>query len=288
MWWNGPAFLMMNEDQWPVSIVSISPDESLYKAEFKKIIPIISNVVQQSENPFIVLLNKSSRTFPVKWKIAHVLRFIHNCKARKNQKPKRLGPINVDDLYDAEITLARIHQIEHFPQEFKMLLSKNQVAVNSRIKNLAPFMDTTDYIIRVGGRLKHASHINEAHKHPIILPKCKLATLIIRETHQRNLHTGQQATLGIVTMKFWIINAKSIVRKECHNCIKCFRVRPKMIEQFMGQLPKSRISPAPVFFNTGIDYAGPIMMKSGYTRNAKKHEMLHRPLHLPRNKIDTP
>jgi Family of unknown function (DUF5641) len=60
----------------------------------------------------------------------------------------------------------------------------------------------------------------------------------------------------------------SSIRAELKKCVKCFRARPTMIEQFMGQLPMPRITPSPTFHNTGVDYAGPFEVKFGYSRNA--------------------
>ena len=34
----------------------------------------------------------------------------------------------------------------------------------------------------------------------------------------------------------------------------------------MGQLPNERITPDAIFNRTGIDYAGPVYIKQGYTR----------------------
>ena len=34
----------------------------------------------------------------------------------------------------------------------------------------------------------------------------------------------------------------------------------------MGQLQKERLTPAPVFSKVGVDYAGPLLLKTGYTR----------------------
>ena len=37
-------------------------------------------------------------------------------------------------------------------------------------------------------------------------------------------------------------------------------------DQLLGQLPTERVSPAPPFDRTGVDYAGPFLIKYGYVR----------------------
>lgn len=37
----------------------------------------------------------------------------------------------------------------------------------------------------------------------------------------------------------------------------------------MGQLPSTRVPPTRPFYNVGIDFAGPIAIKDGKTRNRK-------------------
>jgi Family of unknown function (DUF5641)/Integrase zinc binding domain len=93
--------------------------------------------------------------------------------------------------------------------------------------------------------------------------------LIIRETHEKNLHAGQLATLGIVRLKYWPLRANDIIRHVLHKCVKCFRARPKLIQQLMGSLPTRRVTPASAFFHTGVDYCGPFNIKISSTRNAK-------------------
>lgn len=50
--------------------------------------------------------------------------------------------------------------------------------------------------------------------------------------------------------------------------MKCFRANPTGITQLMGDLPKQRVTPSPAFNITGVDYAGPILVKQG-THRAK-------------------
>lgn len=271
MWWHGPEFLMLPENHWPVSIVSVDPEEPAFKSEFKKIqsFAIQRSTLEQNVNEFITWIEDSSRLYQLKLKLAPIMRFVFNSRARKRNLQKRTGPIQADDMNDAEIAAARIYQAQMFHEDFEKLRSGKKISKGSNLKNLDPFWDKENQLVRVGGRLKHAQHFDMTRKHPILLPRCHLTTLVIRENHQRHMHAGQQATLGHVMMKFWPLRAKGAIRKELHKCVKCFRARPKMIQQFMGQLPEPRITPAPTFYNTGVDYAGPFNIKVGLTRSAK-------------------
>ena len=47
-------------------------------------------------------------------------------------------------------------------------------------------------------------------------------------------------------------------------CVICRHVTEKPHPQLLFQLPADRLKPAPVFDKVGVDYAGPILVKSGY------------------------
>ena len=60
---------------------------------------------------------------------------------------------------------------------------------------------------------------------------------------------------------------------ECIECERCVRFRARTIEQLMGPLPAVRLSPTRPFTYTGVDYAGPFLLKAtklrggpGFTR----------------------
>lgn len=128
-------------------------------------------------------------------------------------------------------------------------------------------MDTKG-IIRVGGRLNASPMLTYDQKHPVILPKCNFVKLIVREMHNRYLHPGQNAMLAYVRLKFWPLDVKSVIRKVQHECILCFRVKPKFGEQIMGSLPEARVKMSPPFESTAVDYAGYFNIKTSLSRKS--------------------
>ncbi|GBO03254.1 hypothetical protein AVEN_74550-1, partial [Araneus ventricosus] len=119
------------------------------------------------------------------------------------------------------------------------------------------------------GRLKN-SMLTESQKHPILLPKTDhVVNLIITDYHLKLLHAGPQLIQAALREKFWILSARDAVRRVVRKCIPCFRNRPKLAEQIMGELPKSRVCPSSVFHRTGLDFAGPFLIRSSKGRGSR-------------------
>jgi hypothetical protein len=134
---------------------------------------------------------------------------------------------------------------------------------------LQPFIDKNG-LLRVGGRLKHASIAYE-QKHQLLLPKDHHITkLIIQSYHISHLHAGCQVTTAATRQRYWILSCRDIVRQIIFNCVRCFRVNPRFENQLMGNLPEPRVTPSRPFTHTGIDYAGPILIKDGFKRTNRK------------------
>ena len=79
----------------------------------------------------------------------------------------------------------------HFESEYEVLNDGKDVAKNSDIYSLSPFMDN-DGIIKMHTRLTEL--LAEQYKYPIILAKGRLAELIIWDCHERLLHSGPEQT----------------------------------------------------------------------------------------------
>lgn len=115
---------------------------------------------------------------------------------------------------------------------------------------------------RCGGRL-HNSDAPPSAVHPILLNKeHHITTLIVRESHQRVMHSGVKATLTELRSKYWIIQGRNFVRRILHKCIVCRRHQGKpYLPPPAPPLPNFRVSEARPFAHTGVDFAGPLYVR---------------------------
>ena len=187
------------------------------------------------------------------------------------------SPLTVQDLVDAEFAILKFVQDLAFGKEIYALqelenensldkekLQKRKKASmknNSPIQRLDPFLENG--IFRVGGRLRRADLPHET-KHPVILPpKSHVTTLLIRHAHKRLGHAGRGHVISSLREKYWIIKVNTAVCHVISKCVFCHRNYSSPGVQKMADLPKNRISPAPPFTYTGVDYFGPFIIKEG-------------------------
>ncbi|UYV68133.1 hypothetical protein LAZ67_5003139 [Cordylochernes scorpioides] len=85
----------------------------------------------------------------------------------------------------------------------------------------------------------------------------------------RLLHAGVQLTLSAIREKYWIPSGRCLVKQILFKCIKCARFRTKAVQQLMGNLPTSRTNWTRPFTKTGIEFAGPVIVKTSNLRNAR-------------------
>ncbi|GBO16070.1 hypothetical protein AVEN_166281-1 [Araneus ventricosus] len=219
------------------------------------------SVLQSDDLPEAVF-NRSNRILTIVRILSFLLRFISNFR---NPESKRKGPLTSEELSEAEHYLIKQCQFEVFSAEDTAMMSGDNISNKSKILNLSPFLDNTG-VMREGGRLEN-SQLPYSGKHPIILPsKGKLTEMIVRYYHEKYFHLGPQHLLFQIRQKYWPIHGRNVYRKIVHNCVVCFKVKPKEYSQKMGNLPKERITPDKVFSSKGIDLCGPFLIKNKYQR----------------------
>ena len=113
--------------------------------------------------------------------------------------------------------LIRCAQKCAFRDEIKALEANKEIPRSSKLQKLSPVM--TDGLLCVGGRLNNAG--DNVVKHPVILANDHLATLMIRDAHERNGHAGSNYVLSVMRRKYHVLRDYSAVKTVLNNCVKC-------------------------------------------------------------------
>ena len=72
--------------------------------------------------------------------------------------------------------------------------------------------------------------------------------------------------ISSISLQYHILSCRRLARTIFRSCVSRRRQHAKTYLQVMGQLPGSRMTPGHPFAHTGVDYAGPIILKVGKVR----------------------
>ncbi|XP_066599988.1 uncharacterized protein [Prorops nasuta] len=194
-WFKGPGWLCSEESYWPNMSISFN----IELPGLRKTICLVTNT---NANDIFLRFSTYSKLIRV---IAYCLRFL---TTNKNK-----GLLSADEINTAELKIIKLIQFEQFSDVIRCLKENKEIKV-SKFSSLYPFINEHD-ILCVGGRLRHAN-IPMTQKHSMLLPSYHHVTdLLIRETHERNYHSGVQSTLYALRLRFWIFNGKIRLEKLC-------------------------------------------------------------------------
>lgn len=168
--------------------------------------------------------------------------------------------------------LAPKNPIRKFPEKDQGFAKQQKLTPQEPLTHAAPF-PRRQRLVRVGDRLENAPYLFH-QKHPTLLGDHPVTELIASQAHLRSLHTGTQLTLATIRQEYWIVKARTMVKKIIHKCIPCTRERANVTTtQLMGQLPAARVSaPFRAFTHCSVDYADPICTRHSSGRGIKSHK----------------
>ena len=269
-WWNGPSFLKQDETEWPETKIEAKrePDKEIRKQHLaQKQVADQTFVTSTSENhldptrysSWTKLIRVSSR----------VNRFVDNCRLPPNLRRK--GPIEPEEISTAGRRFIILAQQEAFKEEIRALRAETELPSGSKLLPLRPKADE-DGVLRCDGRLCYADSLPWEARYPIILLRSHWVTkLIIKDTHEQNLHGGTNQVLAQLSARYWIISAREAIRGWERECMHCRRRKATPAKQVMAPLPELRTRKSLRAFNqTSVDFGGPFITKQGRGKTRQK------------------
>ena len=272
LWWEGPAWLKDPPKNYPNS--EVSKEEELTeegRKEFKakewnpENVTTMVNQTRKPDNPIKLTEVIHCEWFSDATKLFRVtalsLKFIKNLKSVKNGK--RESRSKQITLTAEEINQAKTLWI----CEVQRPLDKKKNFENLK-QQLGLFRDD-NRILKCKGRLGNAP-LSVNMRYPALLPRRHhLTRLIVEACHRKTYHGGVKETLVEVRGNVWIPKGRQYVKMVLHQCVVCKkRERLPYRPPPTADLPESRVSGSPAFTYVGVDFAGPVYVKS--TNSMKK------------------
>ena len=88
--------------------------------------------------------------------------------------------------------------------------------------------------------------------------------MLILHFHQESMHAAVDQTHFFLREKYWIIQARQLIRSLLSKCVKCCRITSRAMHPIMGNMPKGRTQLSqsePPWTHVGVDLTGAIQLK---------------------------
>ena len=276
LWWEGPFWLFLGREQWPDNSNELIEQSEEVGEEMKNTTAVLAVVEDKRALGIskIFDIKRFSSLNKLLRSTCWVLRFIDSLKSKG-------GPREHNDrhLRSEEIINAERLWIEEVQKEMRSEANYKQIS-----QQFGVYEDKN--LLRCKGRIEYANIEYEA-KYPILLPGEHYFTeLIILNCHERVHHNGLAATLSELRSRFWVTKGRQRVKRVIRKCRNCIRVQGKAYSvPPVAALPEFRVESVPPFTNVGIDFAGPLYLKTKDAKMEKCYIVLYsccttRALHL--------
>lgn len=238
-WWEGPPWLKRQEEEWPIGTLVGNRSDDI------PTITLLDNREAGGENPFDSLKRLSSY-HKILRAVSWVYRFMSNCKPGS----KKVTGIRLlcRELMQAEENLWL--QVQH---ETYGLSEKNY-----------PLEVIRDSRGLMKAKLQiHVRKDDENFLCPIVLPgKHELVVRLIESIHRESCHAGFNILWSRIRERFWIIGARRALKLVIKQCLNCKKLNDRTMQAPPAVLPQERVRDSAVFETTGVDLAGPLLLRN--------------------------
>ncbi|XP_041782399.1 uncharacterized protein LOC121599013 [Anopheles merus] len=245
MWFNGPAFLLSKECDWP-------EQQPVSDTEEEK--RVAANLVLHHHETVVPELNYSTWDRLLRHH-TFLKKFVDFLKDRKAFN-KMIGR---EDVEHAKYALLRKAQWEGFPDEMEALTRGQEISSKSSIKTLLPYLDQYN-LLRSRSRLENATALPKSARSPILLPqKPRIVKLLVRNYHEKYHHQADNVVIGTLRQTYWIVQLRNVLKAVKGCCQRCILNTATPQTPLMAPLPSFRTHPHnPPFLHSGVDYFGPL------------------------------
>ena len=266
-WWHGPDWLTEPQQIWP-EWHGASTDkqkaeiQSEVESEYRKTKVMFEakliageGLHEAAETPFKIDIRRFSSFTKLCRVTAWVSRFIQKLKKETDLS----GPLNAMEINRAETLWTVCVQRIAYGSVIESIQKK---LPNNLSIQLGLFIDNSG-LLRCRGRLQNAE-LSDGARCPLLLPKLHRYTdLIVQRHHERAMHTGCAQTLSLIRQKYWIPQGRAVVKRVLKGCTICRRYEGGPYRMpLMPPIPVERVSVSAPFSYTGVDYFGPLYMKT--------------------------
>lgn len=258
-WYRGPAFLYLDEKEWPRMTGQPGPAK-------EEILPAFAMVrtVNRSITPDATRFSSWQRLLNV---TAYALRFLFR---GKGTCPESVLP-STEELRRAEEELFREAQQEKYGNIRERLQNDPNYPLPKVhiLHKLCPVVDNKG-LLRVNGRLPPALFPAEVRQ-PIILPSdCRAIHLFIEHQHRKYLHANHETVVNEVRRHYHVPGLRRLVARISRSCLHCQLRAPRVANPLMGVLPEGRAAVGlRAFSYCGLDYFGPYEVVIGRRREKR-------------------
>ena len=254
LWWSGPPWLSLPPTAWPRHKLS-KPSAASCAAVIR---PSTSMPISQSK-----FLDDLWSRFSSFHKLVRVVAWI--CRLRRKPPNATTACLTSEETSNAKALLFKLAQLQSLPEAFYAALNKSTLPKSNNLHRFSLSIADQGYL-QLSSRVRDPSKPSTPSKLIPLSPKSPLTKLLISTLHATYSHAGISALHSILVTTYFIPNLRNLLKLISRQCSSCQRAYARPLNHLMGMLSASRTTPAPPFDRTGVDFAGPFVLRQGYTR----------------------
>ena len=274
VWQNGPDYLRLPEEDWPIRTDVMSGPLELPPEELRKQYKHLSFAVKTG--PYrkeykheLSEIAESTTSWKVALKKTRLMsRWFEKVRTKKLEEMRLRGWLSnlqmEHKLAELANKLAVKYWLKHAGKETMKLVRKGG------LKNMV--IEMKDGIPMVQTRFKRkCHHYFGSQELPLILASTEMGFMICLDAHAQTHRSGDMA-LTVTKRVAYVVGAKKVLLSIRRKCMICRREQAAPLRQRMGDMPEELQEMVGPFKKIALDLAGPYMMKADMRRRSARRD----------------